>query len=215
LIEIRDLSIRQGAFALSGMNLRVPTGRYGVLMGATGCGKTSILEAIAGLRSIAGGHVLLGGREVTTLPPGQRGIGYVPQDGALFRTMTVYNHLAFALNLRGASRAAADERVRELAGWLGIKRLLTRRPAGLSGGEAQRVALGRALSFRPQFLLLDEPLSSLDEETRDAMIELLIGLRRDGSVTVLHVTHNRSEADRLADVRFRLVDGKLVAEGGS
>src|SRR5687767_9547183 len=131
-------------------------------MGKTGCGKTTLLEAVAGLRQPAAGRVILGGLDVTDRPPGERGLGYVPQDAALFRTMTVYGHLAFALNLRGWARAAVEARVRELADWLEITPLLQRRPAGLSGGEAQRVALGRALSFRPKYLLLDEPLSSLD-----------------------------------------------------
>jgi ABC-type sugar transport system ATPase subunit len=212
MIELRDVSIRQGAFSLSSVSLQVPSGRYGVLMGKTGCGKTTLLEAIAGLRHAARGQVLLAGRDVTNLAPGDRGVGYVPQDAALFRTMTVYNHLAFALKLRAMKRPAAHDRVQELASWLGITRLLQRRPPGLSGGETQRVALGRALSFRPRYLLLDEPLSSLDEETRGSMIELLNNLRKSGSVTVLHVTHNSSEAAQLADVRFRLVDGKLISE---
>src|SRR4051812_25605066 len=149
-------------------------------MGPTGCGKTSVLEAVAGLRHVADGSIHLDDRDVTDLAPGSRGIGYVPQDGALFRTMTVYNHLAFALHLRNERRAAVDRRVRELADWLGIVPLLGRRPVGLSGGEAQRVALGRALSFRPKFLLLDEPLSALDEDTRGSIVELLHGLRKAG-----------------------------------
>jgi ABC-type sugar transport system ATPase subunit len=213
LIQIRDLSIRQGAFALHGISLEIPTGRYGVLMGKTGCGKTSILEAVAGLRPASEGRIFLGDRDVTSLAPGERGIGYVPQDAALFRTMSVYNHLAFALHLRRVDRATIHGRVKELASWLGLASLLNRRPAGLSGGEAQRVALGRALSFRPKYLLLDEPLSSLDEGTRGSLIDLLNSLRQSGDVTVLHVTHNSSEADRLADRRFRLANGKLVAEG--
>jgi ABC-type sugar transport system ATPase subunit len=210
VIRISDLSIHQGAFRLDGVSLEIPTGRYGVLMGQTGCGKTSILEAVAGLRRIAGGRIYLGDRDVTHLPPGERGIGYVPQDAALFRTMTVYNHLAFALHLRRADAKEIDRQVRELAGWLGLTDLLNRRPTGLSGGEAQRVALGRALSFHPRYLLLDEPLSALDETTRDSMIDLLTGLRKEQEVTVMHVTHNSSEADRLADVRFRLAGGRLV-----
>jgi molybdate transport system ATP-binding protein len=210
LIQIENLSIEQGAFRLSRVSFEVPTGKYAVLMGPTGCGKTSLLEAIAGLRPVAGGRVRLGGRDVTHQTPGDRGIGYVPQDAALFRTMTVYNHLAFALNLRGTARAAVRQRVTELADWLMITPILHRRPVGLSGGEAQRVALGRALSFRPAYLLLDEPLSSLDEDTRGLMVELLIGLRKSAEVTVLHVTHNSAEADRLADVRFRIADGRVV-----
>ena len=210
MIRVDCLSIRQGPFRLTDIALEVPAGKYGVLMGKTGSGKTTLLEALAGLRPVESGRVWLGGRDVTDLAPGERGIGYVPQDAALFRTMTVYNHLAFALALRGWSRAAIRSRVTELAAWLEIGPLLKRRPAGLSGGEAQRVALGRALSFRPRYLLLDEPLSSLDEATRGSMVALLSGLRKAGDVTVLHVTHSSGEADQLADVRFRLEDGRLV-----
>ncbi len=213
MIQIIDLTLRQGAFLLAGVSLEVPSGQYGVLMGKTGCGKTSILEAIAGLRPIASGTITLNDRNITRLAPGERGIGYVPQDAALFRTMTVYNHLAFALELRGTDRAIIDNRVMALAEWLGIEHLLHRRPAGLSGGEAQRVALGRALSFRPKYLLLDEPLSSLDEETRGSLMDLLIGVREKRDVTVLHVTHSSVEAERLADVRFRLVNGQVIQEG--
>jgi molybdate/tungstate transport system ATP-binding protein len=210
VIRLDRLAIRQGAFRLTDISLEVPAGKYGVLMGKTGCGKTTLLEALAGLRPVDGGRVLFGERDVTDLAPGERAIGYVPQDAALFRTMTVYKHLAFALALRGWKRAAIQARVAELAAWLAIGPLLNRRPAGLSGGEAQRVALGRALSFRPRFLLLDEPLSSLDEDTRGTMIGLLSGLRNAGDVTVLHVTHSSTEAEQLADVRFRLEAGRLV-----
>ena len=209
MIQLDQVAIRQGAFRLEGVSLSVPPGRYGVLMGKTGCGKTTLLEAVAGLRPVAGGRVLLGGQDVTHLAPGERGVGYVPQDAARFRTMTVYNPLAFALNLRGWTRPAVRARVAELADWLGITPLLSRRPAGLSGGEAQRVALGRALSFRPKYLLLDEPLSSLDEETRGSLVGRLNGIRKAGETTVLHVTHSSPEADALADVRFRLEGGRL------
>src|SRR3954464_9400716 len=98
MIRLADVSIRQGGFRLNDVAFAVPAGRYGVLMGTTGCGKTSLLEAVAGLRPVAGGRIFLDERDVTDLTPGDRGIGYVPQDGALFRTMTVYNHLAFALH---------------------------------------------------------------------------------------------------------------------
>ncbi|HEX3146984.1 MAG TPA: ABC transporter ATP-binding protein [Gemmataceae bacterium] len=210
MILLDKVSIRQGAFRLDDVSLTVPTGRYGVLMGPTGCGKTSLLEAIAGLRPLVGGMIVLGERDVTRLTPGDRGVGYVPQDAALFRTMSVSNHLAFALNLRGERRSAVEQRVRELADWLAIAHLLNRRPHGLSGGEAQRVALGRALSFRPKYLLLDEPLSALDETTRGSIVDLLDALRKAGEVTVLHVTHSRAEAERLADVCFQLNNGTLT-----
>lgn len=204
LIEITNLSVRQGKFALAGIALAVPAGQYAVLMGKSGCGKTTILEAVAGLRPAAAGTITLAGRDVTHLRPMARNLGYVPQDGALFTTMTVRDNLAFALEVRGDSHAVIEQRVSELAGWLEVTHLLERRPHFLSGGEKQRVALGRALASHPPVLLLDEPLSSLDDDTRDTLVELLIRLRAAREVTVLHVTHHRSEADRLGDHVFRL-----------
>ena len=137
-----------------------------------------------------------------------RDIGYVPQDRALFSQMTVRDHLAFALMIRRVSTAETDVRVRDLAASLGIVHLLDRTPHGLSGGEQQRVALGRALSFRPRVLCLDEPLSALDSETRQ-MCELLADISRKEQVTTLHVTHNLDEAQRLADCLFTVVDGRI------
>jgi len=207
MISVRGLSIFAGAFRLEGASFDVPAGAYAVLMGRTGTGKTSILEAIAGLRPIAAGVIRLGERDVTALRPAARGVAYVPQDRALFGTMTVREHLAFALVIRKVAEAAIEARVAELAEWLRLGELLERRPAGLSGGEAQRVALGRALSYRPDILLLDEPLSALDDETRAEMHGVLRAVREHTGVTTLHVTHNVEDARQLAD---RL----LVLEGG-
>jgi ABC-type sugar transport system ATPase subunit len=210
MIRFDNIAWQAGAFSLENISFTVPTGSYGVLMGRTGGGKTSLLEIICGLRRPTAGAIWLGDREVTHLAPGERGLGYVPQDGALFPTMTVREHLGFALRVR---RRAADEiarRVEELAQPLGIAHLLERRPPGLSGGERQRVALGRALAARPQVLLLDEPLSALDDDTREPLADLLHRVQRETAVTVLHVTHHRSEAARLADVLFRLDAGSVV-----
>lgn len=212
MLEVERLSITQGTFRFQDVSFVVPTGHYAVLMGSTGCGKTTILEAIAGLRSPKDGRVRMNGIDVTQCEPRDRNVGYVPQDLALFRTMTVHDHLSFALRLRNERSSIVKERVEEMAGWLGISHLLNRRPAGLSGGESQRVALGRALAFRPKFLLLDEPLSALDESTREEIAGLLVRLREERSVTVLHVTHSSAEAERLADLRLRFVDGRVVAE---
>ncbi len=212
MIAVDNLRLSQGAFALNGINFTIPTGRYGVLMGKTGSGKTTILEAVAGLRSVSGGKILLDGREVTHATPAARGVGYVPQDAALFRSMTVSANLSFALRIRKAPLTEIERRVHELADWLDIAPLLDRFPHGLSGGEAQRVALGRALACRPRILLLDEPLSSLDEDTRDQMTALLLKVKQAHEVTVLHVTHNRREAEQLGDVRLRLDAGQIDSE---
>lgn len=209
MISLEWLTVRSGAFTLKQVSFEIPAGGYGVLMGKTGSGKTTILEAICGLRDIEQGAIRLAGADVTQLPPGERGIGYVPQDRALFQTMTVRENLSFALSIRKWTREQMDVRVAELAGLLGITSLLDRSPAGLSGGEAQRVALGRALAVRPKILLLDEPLSALDDETWEGMIDLLGEVRRATGVTTLHVTHRREEARRLADRVLILADGAV------
>jgi ABC-type sugar transport system ATPase subunit len=209
MIVVENLTVRAGSFALEGVSLALDRGQYGVLMGRTGSGKTTLLEAVCGLKPVQGGRIALMGRDVTRLRPGERGIGYVPQDRALFPTMTVWHHLAFALEIRRWPSTWVAERVGELADLLGIAHLLDRKPHGLSGGEAQRVALGRALSARPQVLLLDEPLSALDDETRTEMCALLVSVQRHTGVTTLHITHNASEAVRLADRLFRLREGRI------
>jgi ABC-type sugar transport system ATPase subunit len=127
--------------------------------------------------------------------------------------MSVRRHLEFALDIRGWTRDAIAARVAELAALLGLGRLLDRYPQGLSGGESQRVALGRALSFRPRVLLLDEPLSALDDETRQEMYALLRSVQRQTGVTALHVTHNLSEAKALADRTFVLTNGAIDEPG--
>jgi ABC-type sugar transport system ATPase subunit len=209
MIHLDHLSLRAGTFSLAEVSLTVAAGEYAVLMGKTGCGKTSLLEAICGLRAVTSGRIVLLGRDVTRLRPAERGVGYVPQDLALFPTHTVRDHLAFALVVRRWGKADVGRRVAELAGLLGIGHLLERYPQGLSGGEAQRVALGRALSFHPPILLLDEPLSALDEDTRGDMVALLRSVQRHTGVTTLHVTHSLTEARRLADRLFVLDAGKL------
>ncbi len=209
MIELENIAIRSGSFGLSNVNLVIPQGAYAVLMGGTGQGKTTILEAICGLRTVTSGRVLLDGADITRWKPANRGIGYVPQDLALFPSLTVRGHLEFALRLRRVSKKVMHDRVAELAHVLGIERLLERRVQRLSGGEAQRVALGRALSFRPRVLLLDEPLNALDEATRDRLCELLRSVQRDSGLTTLHITHSRAEARCLAEKLFFLEMGCL------
>ncbi len=212
MILCEDLRIQQGAFSLGPLSLTIPTGKYAVLMGETGCGKTSLLESIIGLRRVVSGKIIVDGTIVNDLPPAQRQFGYVPQDGALFTTMSVSENLSFALTVRGVPSQKRIQRQNEIANELGITHLLERMPQHLSGGEKQRVALGRALAHRPRLLLLDEPLSSLDEKTRSEMIELLRTTHAHLGLTVLHVTHHPEEADRLAQIRFRLDKGTLASE---
>ncbi len=212
MVELKDICVGAGDFQLKNVGFVIPSGSYAVLMGQTGCGKTTIVETICGLRKVSSGRILIDETDVTDWLPGDRQIGYVPQDLALFTTMSVRQNLEFAMNLRKERKNIVRERAMEMAELLGVEHLLDRRVPGLSGGERQRVALGRALAFRPSVLLLDEPLSALDESTREEMQSTLNQIKSKTNVTTLHITHNSSEADALADLRLSLADG-VVAEG--
>ena len=212
VIVVDNITVESGAFRLSDVSMTVPTSRYAMLMGRTGSGKTTLLEAIIGLKRVTAGSITLGDRDVTRLKPAERNIGYVPQDGALFTTMSVREHLQFALTIRNVDKQTIADRVDELANLLEIEPLLDRRIQGLSGGEQQRVAIGRALSFRPTTLLLDEPLSALDDDTREQMYAMLKHVQEATQVTTLHITHHIQDVERLGDLVFRIRDGKLSEE---
>lgn len=214
MIRLDNICIQTGDFQLTDVSFSITSGGCGVLMGRTGSGKTTILECIIGLRRCSSGSIQICETDVTRLNPALRGIGYVPQDGVLFSKMNVRDHLAFALLVRRSPKKQIADRVDELSTLLGITHLLTRTPAGLSGGEAQRVALGRALSFRPNVLCLDEPLSALDSETRHEMCELLDTVRQQTHVTTLYVTHNPQEAEILGDHLIRIEGGRIIEEKG-
>ncbi len=207
MIQVDDITVEVGSFRLAGVSFEVPAGSYGMLMGKTGSGKTTLLEVIAGLKTVESGRIRFGERDVTAEPPAARQLGYVPQDGALFSTMTVRQNVSFALDIRKRRKKETADRVAELSRLLHIEPLLDRPIQGLSGGERQRVAIGRALSFRPTVLLLDEPLSALDDSTRAQMYELLKLVQKETHVTILHVTHHWDDVEHLADVVFRVEDG--------
>lgn len=209
MIRLQQLRFEPSPFHQLELDLQIESGQYAVLRGRSGSGKTSLLEVIAGLRRPVSGRVWISDREVTQLPPEQRGLGYVPQDRALFRTLTVREQLAFGPTVhRWPSREIAAT-VAEWLDKLGLTKLAQRLPAGLSGGEAARVALGRALSLRPAVLLLDEPLSGLDDESIDDVMPHLQALRQSRTCTVLHITHRQSEVLSLADVALQLRDGAI------
>lgn len=210
MITLDKLTLQQGGFRLTDIDLTIPQGDYGILMGSTGCGKTMLLESICGLRSVVRGDVILGGTKVTHLPPSARQIGYVPQDVALFPTMRIDQQIGFGLEIRKIKKSIRTQRVDELAELVGITPLLGRYPHGLSGGEKQRIALARALSFKPRLLCLDEPLSALDDATRLKMAELLRSVHETEGVTVLHITHNSAEAKSLGTIHFRFENGQIV-----
>ncbi|MDF1814208.1 MAG: ATP-binding cassette domain-containing protein [Verrucomicrobiales bacterium] len=209
MIKVDQLEIRAGNFRLQNISFEIPGGKYGVLMGRTGSGKTTVLEAICGLKEIISGHIFLNDRDVTHSRAGERGIGFVPQEATLFSTMTVREHLSFGPKVHKWTKQQIADRVEELSTRLGIANLLDRKPHGLSGGERQRISLGRALATRPAVICLDEPLSALDEDTHSEMSDLILRIVKETSVTALHVTHSRQEAEKMADCVFQLVDGKI------
>ena len=209
MIQFESVSLIQGAHHLTGITFEVPEGDYAVLMGPTGCGKTSVLELICGLRMPLSGKISIEGKDVTKLSPAARGIGYVPQDGALFPGLTVGEQVGFSLRVRKRPEEEIKARVILITDMLGITHLLNRRPEGLSGGERQRVALGRALAFGPRILCLDEPISALDEDLRADMCSLLKKVHAETGVTALHVTHSESEARELATLHLRFESGSI------
>lgn len=217
MIRFDSIALIQGNFLLSDVSFEVPEGAYAVLMGPTGCGKSTVLELLCGLRAPMAGRICLNDDDVTALSPAARGVGYVPQDGALFPKLTVGEQVGFSLRVRRAPESEVVARVAELGELLEIGHLLARHPAALSGGERQRVALARALAFRPKILCLDEPLGALDEDTHGTMCSLLESIHAETGVTALHVTHSGSEAERLAThlMRFKtpFVDGDLIVSG--
>jgi molybdopterin-binding protein len=210
VIRLEGVTIAIGGFRLTDASFEVPTGGYGLVIGPTGSGKTSLLEAIAGHVPVAGGRIRLGGRDVTALPPEQRGIGFVYQAYHLFPHRSVRENISYGL--RTASEADRS-RVEELAKLLGIAPLLERRIHGLSGGEQQRVALARALAPRPAILLLDEPFAAVDPVLRRVLRRELQELREREGVTTLHVTHDVEDAMRLGDVVAVLGDGRIQQAG--
>jgi molybdate/tungstate transport system ATP-binding protein len=202
--------IKRGQFLLKDIKFTISAKQYVVLMGHTGCGKTSLMEAITGLEKIESGELIINGHNMTNSEPSQRSVGYVPQDCALFSSMSVKENIGFALYIRKIEKELIEKKVNDLADSLSLKDLLNQSVKTLSGGEKQKVALARALIFDPDVLLLDEPLNALDEKTHSELCDFLIDLKNKKSTTILHVTHNLSEAQRLAEVIYIMEEGKVV-----
>ena len=209
MIEIQQLAVTVGAFKLQNVNLTVQSGEYAVLTGPTGCGKSTLLETICGLKRLTAGKILVNGRPIQDLLPAKRQIGFVPQDAALFPEMTVEKQLGFSLMVRKVNRQLCQQRVNELLELLELTHLRSRTPTGLSGGEKQRVAIGRALAFRPTLLCLDEPLSAIDQNMRQRMVEHLKTIHTAESTTILHATHYPDELRDIDSIGFQLEQGRL------
>ncbi len=186
--------------AVSGVDLTVTPGRLLTLLGPSGCGKTTLLRIVAGFLAPTTGRVLIGGRDIVSLPPNRRDIGIVFQNYALFPHLTVSDNVAFGLRVRGIGAPSQRKRVDEVLSLLQLEALHDRYPAQLSGGQQQRVALARALAIEPKLLLLDEPLSALDKNLRHSVQQELRSLQRRVGVTTIVVTHDQDEAFALADL---------------
>jgi molybdate/tungstate transport system ATP-binding protein len=213
MLELRHVTRRWDGFALRDVCLTVGAGEYFVLMGPSGAGKSLLLELTAGFHAPDSGRVLLGGRDVTALPPERRDLGFVYQDSMLFPHLTAAENVAYGLRVRGRPPGEVEQTVGRLARMLHIGHVLGSPPDRLSGGERQRVAIARALAVEPRVLLLDEPLGSLDPVTARGLRAELKALHRATGVTALHVTHDQAEAREMG-VRFGVIQaGRLVQTG--
>jgi multiple sugar transport system ATP-binding protein len=200
----------KGVRAIDDVSLTINDGEFMVLLGPSGCGKTTLLRSIAGLEQIDGGRIVIGGKEVTDLPPRKRNIAMVFQSYAVFPHMTVFDNIAFGLRMQKAPKEQIQRQVLEAAEMLHIDNLLDRFPAQTSGGQRQRIAVARALAMQPQVLLMDEPLSNLDALLRlEARAELKRLLNEIGSTTI-YVTHDQVEAMSMGDRVAVMRAGKLV-----
>ena len=213
MLRLDGVTIQAGAFRVVDVALHVPEGEYFVLMGPTGSGKSLLVKAVCGLLRPRRGAVWIDGTNVTRLEPRRRRVGYVSQDCDLFPHLRVARNITFGLCRRGRSHRAALRAVGPLVDMLGLGPLLNRRTPNLSGGERQKVALARALATRPKVLLLDEPVSALDEPTRREICRELRRVQRQFGVSTLHVCHSLEETALVADRVGILIEGRLAQTG--
>ena len=213
-IVLRELVKRFGrTTAVAGVDLEIRDGEFVVLVGPSGCGKTTTLNMVSGLETPTSGEIVIGDRVVNELEPGERDLGMVFQDLALFPHLTVFENIAFGLRVKRIPEADVRARVREAAEAMRIAPLLDKKPAQCSGGEAQRVALARTIVTRPAVFLMDEPLSSLDAKLRVEMRTELKRLHRSLHATFVYVTHDQAEAMTMAD-RIVVMDRGRVQQVG-
>lgn len=212
MLKVSNLSKRYAAFSIQDVSFSVKKGAYFILLGISGAGKSMLLEMIAGLVAPDSGEIVMEGREITREKIQSREIGLVFQDYAVFPHLTVRENIGFSLRGRHLSQEQKRQQIRDVAGKMDIGHLLDRKPATLSGGEQQRVALARTLVQHPKILLLDEPLSSLDTKLRGEIRSLLRKINRDGQ-TIIHVTHDYEEAISLADTIAVMNHGRIVQTG--
>jgi molybdate/tungstate transport system ATP-binding protein len=215
MIRIENLSRDWKEFKLTNITLEVEAGEYFVILGPSGSGKTMLLELIAGIWYPDTGKIYFNDKEVTLLPPEQRGVGFVYQNYMLFPHKNVFENIAFGLSIRKRDKEEIKNEVSGMMNLFGISHLADRMPRTLSGGEQQRTALARALIIYPKLLLMDEPLSALDRITREELIVEMKGINKKFNTTIIHVTHNFDEALSLADRIAILRHGEISQVGDS
>ncbi len=214
VISIRNLRVAYGDNeVLKGIDLAIAPGSFIALLGASGCGKTTLLRTLAGFNEAAGGSILVDGKDILALAPERRGMAMVFQSYALWSHMNVAQNIGYGLKLRGISKPEIAERVTKLLAMLGLQGYEQRPVAELSGGQRQRVALGRALAVEPKILLLDEPLSNLDARIRLQMRHEIRSIQKKLGLTAILVTHDREEAMVMADQVVILDQGRIAQIG--
>jgi molybdate/tungstate transport system ATP-binding protein len=213
LIELKKLGLDFRTFSIRDIDLHIQKNEYFILVGPTGAGKTLLLETIAGLHPVNRGEIWLDKVNVTGLQPEKRRISLVYQDSALFPHLSVAENIVFGLRIRKTDKKDILNSLDEIAAAVGVTHLLKRKPRSLSGGEKQKIALARALIIKPELLLLDEPLTSLDQETRDVIREELKTLHRSFGATTIHVTHDFEEAVSMGDRVAVLGEGRIRQVG--
>jgi molybdopterin-binding protein len=213
MIEVKNLCVDLAEFVLRDITLNIEESEYFIILGPTGAGKTVLLESIAGLYPIKSGEIWLRGKEVTRVEPEKRKIGIVYQDHVLFPHLSVKDNIIFGLRMHKTKSDEIANRLNWVAELLGISYLLHRRPDTLSGGEKQKVALGRVIVTQPELLLVDEPLSALDPETREGVRQELRQLHKALGITILHVTHDFEEAIALGNRIAVIGEGRLMQVG--
>jgi multiple sugar transport system ATP-binding protein len=213
-LKIENLTKKYGeTTALDGFSINVKSGELMVLLGPSGCGKTTAIRCIAGLTSPTSGQISLGNKKMNDLSPKDRDIAMVFQNYALYPHMSIYDNIAFPLKMRKKSKSYIQEKVKQMADLLGINDLLDRKPKELSGGQMQRVALGRALVREPKLFLMDEPLSNLDAKLRTHMRTEIKKLQKKIGITTLYITHDQVEAMSMADKIAIMKNGNIQQIG--
>ncbi|MGY0399677.1 MAG: ABC transporter ATP-binding protein [Ostreibacterium sp.] len=213
-VIIRDLVKVYGRqLVVRGINLDIQDGSFTVLVGPSGCGKSTTLRMIAGLESISYGELSIGGKVANDLPAKDRGLAMVFQNYALYPHLTVRENLAFSLKLAKTPKREIEERINETVSILELQAYLDRKPSELSGGQCQRVAMGRAIIRKPALFLFDEPLSNLDAKLRNQMRIEIKKLQHALGVTTIYVTHDQVEAMTLADIIVVMKEGQIVQQG--